>query len=99
LRQAVACFVERDIKPHVGQCEEGCEFSRYLFRRAAEIGILGVIYPEEWSGFECALFHEVVVTEELTRSGSGGIAAGLMSHAIALPLSWPPAPRNRKGAF
>src|SRR5208337_1892557 len=31
------------------------------------------------------IFHEVVVTEELTRSGSGGIAAGLMSHSIALP--------------
>jgi acyl-CoA dehydrogenase len=85
LRQTVSRFVEREIKPHVDEWEEAGEFPRDLYTRAGEIGLLGVCYPEEWSGTESDLFHEVVVTEELTRSGSGGLAAGLMSHAIALP--------------
>lgn len=85
LRQTVARFVEREIKPFVDEWEEDGEFPRELYRKAADIGLLGVGYPEEWSGFNGDIFHEVVVTEELTRCGSGGVAAGLMSHAIALP--------------
>ncbi len=85
LRQTVAKFVEREIKPHVDEWEEAGEFPRDLYRKAAEVGLLGVAYPEEWSGFPSDIFHEVVVNEELTRCGSGGLAAGLMSHAIALP--------------
>ncbi len=45
----------------------------------------GLGYPEDVGGAEGDLFHEVVLTEELTRSGSGGLAAGLMSLGIALP--------------
>ncbi len=85
LRKTVARFVEREIKPFVDEWEEAGEFPKELFRKAAGIGLLGVCYPEEWSGFQSDIFHEVVVTEELTRSGSGGLAAGLMSHSIALP--------------
>jgi acyl-CoA dehydrogenase len=85
LRQTVARFVDREIRPFVEQWEEQGEFPRDLYRAAAGIGLLGVAYPEEWSGTSTDLFHEVVVTEELTRSGSGGVAAGLMSHGIALP--------------
>lgn len=85
LRKTVAKFVEKEIKPYIDDWEEAGEFPRELYKKAAEIGLLGVCYPEEWSGFQSDLFHEVVVTEELTRSGSGGLAAGLMSHGIGLP--------------
>ncbi len=84
-RQTVARFVDREIRPHIDDWEEAGEFPKDLYARAGEIGLLAVCYPEEWSGFQGDVFHEVVVTEELTRSGSGGLAAGLMSHAIALP--------------
>ncbi|HMK35507.1 MAG TPA: acyl-CoA dehydrogenase family protein [Desulfomonilaceae bacterium] len=85
LRQTVSRFVEREVKPYIDEWEEAGEFPRELYGKAAELGLLAVCYPEEWSGFVTDVFHEVVITEELTRSGSGGLAAGLMSHAIALP--------------
>lgn len=85
LRNTISRFVEKEIKPYVDEWEEAGDFPRELFKKAADIGLLGVCYPEQWSGFQSDLFHEVVVTEELTRSGSGGLAAGLMSHGIALP--------------
>jgi acyl-CoA dehydrogenase len=77
LRQTAARFVEKEIKPFVEEWEEAGEFPRQLYKRAGELGLLGVGYPEEWRGSGGDIFHEVVVTEELTRSGSGGIAAGL----------------------
>ena len=85
LRRTVARFVEREITPFVDEWEEAGEFPRELYRKAAEVGLLGVAYPEEWSGFESDIFHEIVVTEELLKCSSGGLAAGLMSHNIALP--------------
>ena len=85
LRETTARFVEKEIKPYVEEWEEAGEFPRELYSKAAEVGILGVGYPEEWTGIETDVFHEVVVSEELTRSGSGGVSAGLMSHSIALP--------------
>jgi len=84
-RQTVERFVEREIKPFVEEWEEAGEFPRDLYAKAGAIGLLGLCYPEEWGGTQADIFHEVVVTEELTRSGSGGVAAGLMSHSIALP--------------
>lgn len=85
LRQTISRFVQKEIKPFVDDWEEAGEFPRDLYGKAASIGLLGVGYPEKWSGFQADVFHQVVLTEELTRSGSGGVVAGLMSHAIALP--------------
>ncbi|MCA1959735.1 MAG: acyl-CoA dehydrogenase family protein [Desulfomonile sp.] len=99
LRQTVARFVEREIKPFVDEWEEAGEFPRELYRKAAEIGLLGVPYPEEWSGFAGDIFHDIVVSEELTRSGSGGVAAGLMSHGIALPPILAMGTQEQKGRF
>jgi acyl-CoA dehydrogenase len=85
LRQTVARFVQREIKPYVDEWEEAGEFPRDLYGKAAKVGLLGIGYPEGLGGTEGDIFHEVVLTEELTRSGSGGLAAGLMSLGIALP--------------
>ncbi len=85
LRRTVSRFVEKEIMPFVEEWEEAGEFPRELYRKAGEIGLLGVGYPEEFSGFSSDVFHQVVLTEELMRAGSGGITAGLMSHSIALP--------------
>jgi len=99
LRQTVSRFVEREIKPYVEEWEEAGEFPRELYKKAADIGLLGVGYPVEWSGFEGDLFHEVVVSEELTRCGSGGVVAGLMSHGIALPPILALGTREQKERF
>ena len=50
LRQTVSRFVQKEIKPYVEEWEETGEFPRELFVKAAEVGLMGVCYPEEWSG-------------------------------------------------
>jgi acyl-CoA dehydrogenase len=85
LKHTVAKFVENEIKPYVEEWEEAGEFPRELFQKAGVVGLQGVGYPEEYGGSGGDIFHQLIVCEELIRSGSGGVAAGLVSHSIALP--------------
>ncbi|HVW46024.1 MAG TPA: acyl-CoA dehydrogenase family protein, partial [Solirubrobacterales bacterium] len=87
LRGTVARFVTAEVAPHVDEWERAEEFPRDLYRRCAELGFLGLKFPERYGGQGGDHLHDAVWVEELARSGgSGGVAAGLNAHAsIALP--------------
>ena len=46
LRETVARFVTAEIAPHVDEWEGAREFPRELYRRCAELGFLGLKFPE-----------------------------------------------------
>mgnify|MGYP003418880680 FL=1 len=87
LRETVRRFVEKEIAPHVMEWEEAREFPRELFNRCAELGFLGLKFPEEYGGQGGSHLHDAIWVEELSRRGaSGGVAAGLNAHSsIAMP--------------
>jgi alkylation response protein AidB-like acyl-CoA dehydrogenase len=87
LRRTVARFVAAEVAPYVDEWERAEEFPRELYRRCAELGFLGLKFPERYGGQGGDHLHDAVWVEELARSGgSGGVAAGLNAHAsIALP--------------
>jgi acyl-CoA dehydrogenase len=99
VRDSVRRFVEREILPHINEWEEAEEFPRELYVKAGAAGILGIGYPERFGGsHEGDIFAKVAASEELMRSGSGGLVAGLCSLDIGLPpvLKWAaPALRER----
>ncbi|TXR40926.1 acyl-CoA dehydrogenase [Ectopseudomonas mendocina] len=99
VRDAVRRFVEREILPHIDEWEEAEEFPRELYLKAGVAGILGIGYPERYGGsHEGDVFAKVAASEELMRSGSGGLVAGLGSLDIGLPpiVKWAkPAVRER----
>ncbi|MFW5968321.1 MAG: acyl-CoA dehydrogenase family protein [Persicimonas sp.] len=84
-RQTARRFAEREIRPHVDRWEEAGEFPRQLYEKAAEAGLLGVGFPEEYGGSGGGPMAIVMVIEGLMRGGSTGVAAGLGSLGIALP--------------
>ena len=84
-RDTLRRFVERELRPHVDAWEEAGEFPRGLYRRLAELGVLGLGYPEEYGGIPGDLFHRMVVSDELAEAGSGGLSASLLSHSIGAP--------------
>jgi acyl-CoA dehydrogenase len=90
LRQSARRFVSKEIAPHIEEWEEAREFPRELFNRCAELGFLGLKYPEEYGGQGGDHVHNAVWVEELARSGGGGgVSAGLGAHAeIATPPIW-----------
>jgi acyl-CoA dehydrogenase len=87
LRETVQRFVAKEIAPHVDEWEAAREFPRELFGRCAELGFLGLKFPEQLGGQGGTHLHDAIWVEELARSGgSGGVAAGLNAHtSIAMP--------------
>ena len=87
LAQSVRRFVEREIAPHIDRWEAEGELPRALHKKAAEAGILGLRYPEQYGGHSEGFdnFHGLVLTEELAAVGAGGLGASLMTHGIGLP--------------
>jgi len=85
LREQMRRFVGEQITPHVNKWENEETFPRELYKQIAEAGFLGVGFPEEYGGCGGSMLHAVIMTEELTRSGSTGLAGSLGSLGIALP--------------
>jgi len=85
VRRSVRDFVKKDILPDIDDWEEKGEFPQALYRKAGDVGILGIGYPEELGGTPGDIFFKVAASEELMRSGSGGLVAGLGSLDIAIP--------------
>ncbi|MEM8800341.1 MAG: acyl-CoA dehydrogenase family protein, partial [Pseudomonadota bacterium] len=85
-RATLRRFVEAEIIPHIDDWEEAGTFPRDLYTKAAVIGLLGLGFPEEWGGTPVNdPYFGLVTAEEMARTGSGGINAGLLIHSIGLP--------------
>lgn len=86
LEDAVLRFAQTEITPHLNDWEEAGEFPRRLYQRAAELGWLGLGYPEELGGTPTPWGLRNAMTIALARhGGSGGLMASLFSHNIGLP--------------
>ncbi len=86
-RRQLRRFVGEKIMPFVEDWEEAGRIPESLFHDAADIGLLQIGYPERYGGVSEGVdaFHRLIVSEELARSGAGGVNASLMVHGIALP--------------
>ena len=85
LRDTMRSFVAREIAPHIEEWETSRRLPRPLYRKAAEIGLQGLIHPEELGGSGGDFLMQIIAFEEIARAGSGGVAASLGSSAIGLP--------------
>ena len=86
VRATARKFIETHVLPHIDDWEEAGEFPRDLYKKAGDAGLLGIGFPEALGGIgEGDIFLKVAVSEELMRSTSGGLVAGLGSLDIGLP--------------
>ena len=84
-RETMRRFVAKEIAPHATEWDEAGEFPREMYRKAAQAGLLGVGFPEEYGGTPADLLMHVVLSEEVALGGSGGVHASLFSHSIGAP--------------
>ena len=74
IRRTVRDFAERRIVPEADALERKGEFPMAIIREAADLGLLGVPYPEEIGGTGLDALAYAITVEELSRaSGSVGI--------------------------
>ena len=84
---SVRRFMAAEVLPNIDQWEADGELPRELHKKAADAGILGLNYPEEFGGHSEGfdVFHGLTQSEELAAAGAGGLGASLMTHSIGLP--------------
>jgi alkylation response protein AidB-like acyl-CoA dehydrogenase len=74
LRRSVREFAEAEILPHVMEWDEVSRFPVEIIPKLAEMGLLGIIFPEEYGGAGLGYIEYVIAIEELSRvDGSVGI--------------------------
>jgi alkylation response protein AidB-like acyl-CoA dehydrogenase len=74
LRKSVREFAEDEIAPHVMEWDESSRFPSEILPKLAEMGLLGVIFPEEYGGAGLGYIEYATVIEELARvDGSVGL--------------------------
>lgn len=89
LTDTVTRFARTEIAPHVDAWDAAGEFPRTLYRRAGDLGLLGLGYPEQYGGTPASYALRLPLWQALCRYGtSGGVLASLLSHNIGLPPCW-----------
>ncbi len=85
-RTTLRSFIDKEIMPFVDEWDEAGEFPRELYKKAADVGLLGLGYPQAYGGTPVGdSFFQIVTAEEMARISAGGINASLMVHSIGLP--------------
>lgn len=79
-------FVQKEMTPFVNEWDEAETFPRELYKKAAEIGLLGLGFSEEYGGIPDAdPFYSLLAGIEMAKAGSGGVHISLMVHTIGAP--------------
>ena len=74
LRKSIREFAEGEIAPHVMEWDEVSHFPAEIMPKLAEMGLLGIIFPEQYGGAGLGYIEYVIAIEELSRvDGSIGI--------------------------
>src|ERR1044072_1411230 len=79
LRESIRAFATKELAPHAEEWEE-TTFPDSVFTRLGELGFLGLSMPEEYGGQGGDYFCNLVLAEELSFAGSGGMAMGVAVH-------------------
>jgi butyryl-CoA dehydrogenase len=68
LRQTVRAFAEKEVAPGLRERDEQERFDRaVMFDRVGELGLAGIVFPEEYGGAEADYISYAIAVEELSR--------------------------------
>ena len=67
LRQTVREFAEAEIRPFVREWDEAQQFPSALIPKLADLGLMGIQFPEQWGGAGMSAIDYCLCLEELAR--------------------------------
>ncbi len=79
IREMVRAFAREEIAPHARQWDDRSHFPSDMFRRLGELGLLGVLVPQELGGAALTYRHYVAILEELG-AVEGGLGLSVAAH-------------------
>jgi butyryl-CoA dehydrogenase len=71
IRDTLADFAEREIKPHSSAWDKDATFPRHIVEQLGELGFLGVAFPEKYGGGGADTLSQVLVVEGISRYDAG----------------------------
>src|SRR5687768_4692051 len=72
-------FAEKNIRPHVMEWDEAQTFPVETFKKLGELGLMGVLVPEEYGGSGLSYFEYVHVIVEIAKV-CGSIGLSVAAH-------------------
>ncbi|KPJ78527.1 MAG: acyl-CoA dehydrogenase [Deltaproteobacteria bacterium SG8_13] len=90
IQKAVRDFAKGEFGKELAlELEKKHEFPTQIWKKACELGLVGVHFPEEYSGQGLGCLEDILVVEELCRADSTiGSAVALSSFASEIILHW-----------
>jgi citronellyl-CoA dehydrogenase len=86
LRRSIRRFVQQELDPHADEWEAaGIAPLHEVFKKAADLGLLGINKPVEYGGLGLDFSYVAVAAEELGRALAGGIPFAIGAHTSAIP--------------
>jgi len=81
LKETIAKFVEKEVKPHAEEWDEQEEFPADVFRAMGDLGLFGISIPEEYGGSGSDFLSCVLAMEEISK-GDAGLATSWGAHTV-----------------
>ncbi len=81
LREMVRTFAERDVWAQAREYDRLEKFNRPLFKKAGDLGLLGITVGEEWGGAGMDATAAVIVHEELS-AADPGFTLAYLAHSM-----------------
>ena len=90
IQKAVRDFAKGEFDKELAlELEKKHEFPTRIWKKACDLGLIGVHFPEEYSGQGMGCLEDILVVEELCRADSTiGSAVALSSFASEIILHW-----------
>ncbi len=67
LRDMVRDFAQNEVKPKAAEIDVTCEFPWDTVKQMGELGLMGIIFPEEYDGAGMDILSYAIAVEELSR--------------------------------
>lgn len=83
LRETLVSFTQAEVEPQANEYDRKENFNLGLFKKAAELGLMGITVPEEYGGAGMDATAAVIVHEELS-SSDPGFCLAYLAHSMLL---------------
>jgi alkylation response protein AidB-like acyl-CoA dehydrogenase len=79
LRKTIREFAEGELRPHVMEWDEAAHFPIELIPKLGEMGLMGIIFPEQYGGAGMGYIEYAIIISELARV-DGSVALCVAAH-------------------
>ncbi|HYY24477.1 MAG TPA: acyl-CoA dehydrogenase family protein, partial [Candidatus Udaeobacter sp.] len=87
VRETTRAFVEREVKPVASRLDREGIYPSELIKKLGELGLMGILVPQEFRGSGMDLLSYVVAMEEISKAwASLAVAMSVQNSLVCAPI-------------